>query len=267
MEGSLRWWILILVIITTTKCKFDQSSYASEMESDVSNLVEQGAFPDSVSVEFAKNFSIADFGDYKVARLKFQSDNRSIQFDQKIIFLTKGGSQPVLSGALEGAWIVEVPLHTVAANDDGEITRLKALGFIENIVAMGGGGIYDTELRQRWEAKKIASIGYSFHSPPQPEILLALKPDVLLFYAYDHQRLESVSKLRQLGINAIPQFAWAEDSFLGKAEWIKFSALFFGKEKTANEIFGDIAARCEELMQLVAGQNSRQKAFFGISPI
>ncbi len=131
---------------------------------------------------------------------------------------------------------------------------------------MGGGGIYNSELRKKWEAKQIASIGYSFHSPPQPEVLLSLSPDVLLLYAYDNQRLESVTKLRQLGVNAIPQFAWAEPSFLGKAEWLKFSALFFNKEKEANEIFNSVADRCEELMRLAAAQTPRQKAFLVYHP-
>jgi len=218
------------------------------------------------AVEYAQNFSVTYHGNYKVAYVHFGSEARELQFGQKIVLVQRGMPQPELSGELANAWLVEVPVQTVAANDDGEITRLKALNLVEHIVAMGGGGIYDADLRQRWEAKQIASIGYSFHSPPAPEIVLSLQPDVLLLYAYDHQRLESIAKLRQLGVNAIPQFAWAEPSFLGKAEWIKFSALFFNKEKEANEIFNNIAARCEELMQLAAAQTPQQQAFLIYHP-
>ena len=56
-------------------------------------------------------------------------------------------------------WFVEVPIETVASNYDGEVIRLKSLGLMDNIIAMGGGGIYEPELRKRWEEKKIASIG------------------------------------------------------------------------------------------------------------
>ena len=101
---------------------------------------------------------------------------------------------------------------------------------------MGGGGIYALDLRKKWEEKKIASIGYSFHQAPLAVLILALNPDLLMLYAYDHGRLEALEKLRELGINAIPQFAWAEPSILGKAEWLKFTALFLIKERTPMNI-------------------------------
>ena len=137
---------------------------------------------------------------------------------------------------------------------------------MDNIIAMGGGGIYEPELRKRWEEKKIASIGYSFHSAPLAEVILALNPEVLLLHSYNHGRLESLTKLRELGINAIPQFAWAESSILGKAEWIKFTALFFNKEKEAHELFKTIAQRCQELRKLVAKQAEPKKVFMTYSP-
>lgn len=261
-----RFVLLLFAVITNTQCKVDKSPSLVEVETKASVPVKQDSLIEPLTIEYAKNFSVSNFENYKIARLRFRSENRNIIFDQKIVFLQKGESSPDLSGELADAWLVEVPLQTVAANDDGEITRLKTLHLTENIVAMGGGGIYNSELRKKWEAKQIASIGYSFHSPPRPEVLLSLSPDVLLLYAYDNQRLESVTKLRRLGVNAIPQFAWAEPSFLGKAEWLKFSALFFNKEKEANKIFNSVAGRCKELMQLAAAQTPRQKAFLVYHP-
>ena len=173
---------------------------------------------EEVSIDFAQNFSVSYHDNYKVAHVYFQSNERDILFDQKLVLVQRGTPQPELTGDLAKAWLVEVPVQTVAANDDGEITRLTSLGLIDNIVAMGGGGIYDLDLFKRWEAKQIASIGYSFHSLPLAETILDLNPELLLLYAYDHSRLESLEKLRKLGINAIPHFAWAESSFLGKAE-------------------------------------------------
>lgn len=214
-----------------------------------------------ISPRYAQHFEVSYHSNYKVAHLHFNSEARGIGFDQKIVLLQRGTPAPALSGELSEAWLVEVPVRTVAANDDGEITRLAALGLGDQIVAMGGGGIYDPTLRRRWEEKEIASIGYSFHRAPQPETLLALEPDLLLLYAYDHQRLESLERCRQLGINAIPHFAWAEPSFLGKAEWLKFTALFFNKEKEAEQLFTEIANRCEELTQMASAQSDTPEAF------
>ncbi len=259
-------FILVLTTLLAPQCAGDQSTSSEKFEPITINSKSQEEAYQPMNISYAKNFSIQDHTDYRVVHLHLKSLDRNILFDQKIIILEKGKTKPNIPDDLSDAWIVQVPLHTAAANDDGEITRLKTLGLTKSIVAMGGGGIYDAELRQRWENKLIASIGYSFHRPPQPETILSLNPDVLILYAYDQNRLESVAKFRQLGINAIPQFAWAEPTFLGKAEWLKFTALFFNKENEANEIFNRIAARCEELMKLSQSQNPKQKAFLLYHP-
>ena len=237
--------LLFVIILSNTYCKMDQTSSKGEKSSGDLTTITRDSLIDYQNIKYAKNFSILNYGSYKVAHVHYRSEQRGLFFDQKIVLVPRGKPLPKLIGDINNAWVVEVPIKTVAANDDGEITRLKTLNLTENIIAMGGGGIYDTELRKRWEAKQIASIGYSFHSPPQPEIILLLKPDLLLLYSFNHQRLESMRKLREFGINAVPQFAWAEPSFLGKAEWIKFSALFFNKEEEANEIFNVVVDRCE----------------------
>ncbi|WP_299534668.1 ABC transporter substrate-binding protein [Ulvibacterium sp.] len=224
------------------------------------------SFPTKVDIQYAENFSVTYGPNYKVVDIHFNSANRDIVINQKLLLVQRGTPVPELRNGLQNAWIMEVPLHTVAANDDGEITRLKALGLKNNIIAMGGGAIYDPELRQLWEEKKIASIGYSFHRPPLPEVILSLNPDVLILYSFNQDRMASVEKMRALGINAIPQFAWAESSFLGKAEWLKFSALFFNKEREANELFEKVVTRCGHLMERVRQKEEKKTAFLVYHP-
>ena len=214
---------------------------------------------------FAKNFSIKYVKDYKVVHLKYDSPDRGVVFDKKLVLVQRGIEPPKLTGELKDAWIIRVPLTSVAANDDGEVTRLKALGLMDNIVAMGGGNIYDPELRQRWEDKKIASIGYSYHLPPEQETVLTLNPDILILYSYSQNSMESIMRLRALGSNAIPHFAWAEPSFLGKAEWLKFTALFFNKEKEANQLFKDVVERCKFLISKVR-EEEKVRAFLVYYP-
>ncbi len=259
-------WRLLLLASIALLYACEQASSSGQVTADSATDHVQDTSVFQTNMQYAQHLSIAYHDGYNLAHISFRSEQRDIQFDQKIVLLQEGTTSPELIGDLEKAWVVEVPVQTVAANDDGEITRLSALGLTDQIVAMGGGGIYDAELRRRWEEKKIASIGYSFHRAPQPEVLLALNPDLLLLYAYDHKRIESLERCRELGINAIPQFAWAEPSFLGKAEWIKFTALFFNKEKEAEELFAQIEDRCQELMQLSAEQATKPSAFMLYHP-
>lgn len=252
-----------IVLITITGCESSTEKKRTP-KAKVENP-ENHAFT-KVNIQYARNFSVTYGPNYKLVDIHFASENRDIVFNQKLVLVQRGTPAPELRDGLENAWVVEIPLTTVAANDDGEITRLKALGLMDNIIAMGGGDIYDPELRERWEAGEIASIGYSFHRPPLPEVILSLKPDLLLLYSYNHDSMASVEKLRSLGVNAIPQFAWAESSFLGKSEWLKFTALFFNREEEANRIFQEVVTRCERLMEKVQEKEEKATAFLVYHP-
>ncbi len=69
-----------------------------------------------------------------------------------------------------------------------------------------------------------------------------------------------------MGVNAIPTFAWAEESYLGKAEWIKFTALFFDADEKANAFFHTIEKRCLELTEKVLEIQPKKSAFWLYHP-
>ena len=254
----LAWLVLVVILVTVISCSpRDASSSATEA---LLNKLPK-THTEEVSVEHAKNFSVSYHGNYKVVDLHFESQGRGMNFRQKLVLVQRGTEAPQKSGALANAWFMDIPVATMAANHDGEVIRVKSLGLIDHIAGMGGGDIYDPELRERWEQKKIASIGYSFHAVPSPELLMSAGAEMLALHTYDNTRLDGMNKLRELGINAIPHFAWAEQTYLGKAEWVKFSALFFNKEAEANQLFEKIRERCESLINKVAQLKEKKSTF------
>ncbi len=98
-----RFVLLLFAVITNTQCKMDQSPSLVEVETKASIPVKQDSLIEPLTIEYAKNFSVSNFENYKIARLRFRSENRNIIFDQKIIFLQKGTSRPDLSGELANA--------------------------------------------------------------------------------------------------------------------------------------------------------------------
>ncbi len=250
------------MIVILLGCGVDQKASTGERSSTNSAVV----LPSQIELGYAKNFSVSYHPNFKLVNLRYKSEVKEMNYDQRLVLIDRGTPKSQLPDSLQNAWIIEIPVESVAANDDGEITRLKSLGLLDAIVGMGGGAIYDAELRSRWERKEIASIGYSFHSIPQPELLMSAGADLLILHTFDNERLDGMEKLRKLAINAVPQFAWAEPDFLGKAEWLKYSALFFNKEKEATALFDSIASRCHELMAKVNEFPSRQTSFLLYHP-
>lgn len=252
---------MLFALLQCAGCASDHRSTKAPETGEIST----GSFTEQVTIEDARNFSVTYHGNLKLVKLSFKSAAREIDFEQSLV-LVQQGEQVNLPDSLSKAWIIEVPVRSIAANEDGEITRLKSLGLIDAISGMGGGGIYDPELRERWEKKQIASIGYSFHAIPKPELLMSSGAELLVLHTFDNTRLDGMEKLRKLGINAIPQFAWAEQDFLAKAEWVKFTALFFNKEKEANELYNQIKSRCQQLIELVESKPSKANSFLLYHP-
>lgn len=210
-------------------------------------------FPEKVSVSHARLFSVEYHNHYKVVRLASSAEQLGGPSSDRLVLVQRGTPAPEVAGAA----VVEIPVRTLAFNEDTDLIKAKELGYSDRIVAMGGGGIFDPELRERWEQQKIASIGYSFHSAPNFELLLAAAPDLVVLFAASSAHLESVLRARSLGIAAVPSFASSERSRLGSAEWIKFLALFTNDERKAEAHFASIERRYRELASQARAQTDK----------
>ena len=267
---NLRFFIIILLL--TTACA--ESSKDDTANSD-SHSRETGKdyFQDKVIIEHAKNFSVSYHGNYKVVRAKVgygavdqdaDSASWARAFSDKMVLVQRGTPPPALKGDLEGAQLIEIPVQTIAGNADDAPTRFIILGVEDKIVGLGHEGVYDSDLRKRFVDGELTQIGASWHTGPNLENLLLIKPDLTLLTAASLTQSEGVSKTRKLGLKAAPEFSWSETSYLGQLEWIKYDALFLNKEAVANKFFEEIKARCDSLQQLVQDQSQHPGAMWGM---
>jgi iron complex transport system substrate-binding protein len=67
----------------------------------------------------------------------------------------------------------------------------------------------------------------------------------------------------EAGFNVVLVSDFMETTPLGRAEWIKFMALFFNREAAAEEHFADVAARYEEMAALVHGIEEKPTVLMG----
>jgi len=68
------------------------------------------------------------------------------------------------------------------------------------------------------------------------ESLLQLQPSLVMSYTMSHD-LGSLKKIQALGVPVVINSEFLEQHPLGRAEWIKFMALFLGKERKADSLF------------------------------
>ncbi|ANV89734.1 ABC transporter substrate-binding protein [Picosynechococcus sp. PCC 8807] len=201
-------------------------------------------FPDKVTPEFARGFQVAYHGHYKVVTVRQPWE--TAQQDLTYVFVQCG--TPIPEGYPE-ATIVEVPVNRVIALSTTYLPHLEVLKQSENLVGVGDRQlIYSPEIRAAIEAGDIQEVG---NLQLDREAILSLQPDVILNYRLDASEGNNTSALDSLGLTVVLDAAHLEPTPLGRAEWLKFTALLFNKEAEANEIFGAIANRYQALVNQV----------------
>ncbi len=132
--------------------------------------------------------------------------------------------------------VVEVPLQSIACLSTTHLPLLDQLGLVDRLTGFSHLEFVKNEaVLQRIGAGKITDINGA--SEIDLEKVLALNPDALMIYPVQGQQYD---KYTEAGIKMVYNAEYMEPTPLGKAEWIKFMALFFNEEAKANALFHTI---------------------------
>ena len=156
---------------------------------------------------------------------------------------------------------IKIPLKTLASTS---VTHLEFLSLLDEIQTITGvcspALIYNPELQKNIQAGKITDLGDAFSL--NVEKTLVLKPEALMTSGFN-QADAAAQRIGQAGIPVIFNNEWMETSLLGRAEWIKFVAVFYNKEQLADSIFTDIEKRYNELKSMVLSVHKKPKIMAG----
>lgn len=239
----------------------------NEVRASAASSEENIFFTEKVQPQYAKHFTVSYHDNYKLVRTNatFYPNGKEAESKSQadvLVLVQKGTTPPPLEGNLEGAQVLYVPATSVAVNVQHSESFLQELGLVDRINTIGGLYSYDTSMRNKALQGEIGQIGYSWHSPPDIEVLLSRQPELFLMTLASMSHTESLEKCRQLAVPTAAVFDWAEQDYLARAEWIKFYALFFNAEAKANQVFQEIEDRVKELKQL-ASTTERSSAIWG----
>ena len=156
---------------------------------------------------------------------------------------------------------IKIPLKTLASTS---VTHLEFLSLLDEIQTITGvcspALIYNSELQKNIQAGKITDLGDAFSL--NVEKTLVLKPEALMTSGFN-QADAAAQRIVQAGIPVIFNNEWMETSLLGRAEWIKFVAVFYNKEQLADSIFTDIEKRYNELKDRALKVKKKPKVMSG----
>lgn len=200
-----------------------------------------------VPIEYARGFAIFHNG----------------KFTRVVVYNPWGKGKPLASFVLvkgrpkKGQ--IHVPLNKVGVFSATQLDAMKQLGLLDKVIGVSDiRYLNNKEIKKRYSEHKVEELaaGGNYFV----EKILETAPHALFYSPYNSgQQLPSALA----SIPAIPFMDYMEPSPLGRAEWIKFTAVFFGKEKMADSIFNEIKTKYLKLKKLTKNIKNRPTVFSG----
>jgi iron complex transport system substrate-binding protein len=189
----------------------------------------------NIPVTYAKGFTITEHQNYrKITVTNPWQQSNGINFEYYLV----DSAKQVPAEAAEKQ-VIKTPVKRVIFLSTSHIGFLSPLNETGSLIALSGAGfVSDPEVIKGVASKKVLDVGYD--QGINYELILRLKPDLIMAYGVGGEVTGFINKLHDLGLNVILNGEYLEDTPLAKAEWIKFIGAFYNKEKEAAEYFAKI---------------------------
>ncbi|MCU4155114.1 ABC transporter substrate-binding protein [Carboxylicivirga sp. A043] len=154
---------------------------------------------------------------------------------------------------------IKVPCRRIICLSSTQLAYLIELDALDNIVGINSSRhLFNQNINDKVKANAIQKVGKEgiFNI----ETIVSLSPDVIFVSPF---KTGGYDAIKNLGVPLVPMAAFAEQTPLGRAEWIKMLALFADKEAAADSIYTAIEADYLRLKKLTQTVEHRPSVFSG----
>ncbi len=153
--------------------------------------------------------------------------------------------------------IVEVPLRKAAVFSGTQLSSLIKTNLLHRVVGVSEASfILDTSVRKLIEQGRITEL--ASNGDFYLETVLKVNPQVIFHSPYKANENHPLAKTK---ITMIPFMDFKETSPLGRAEWMKLTAAFFGKQEMVDSIFQSIVDKYQTYTKLAKTSKRRPTVF------
>ncbi len=175
------------------------------------------------------------------------------------LLVQKGDSIPAHS---KETIVITVPVENLVCTSTTHIPLLDYIGETDKLIGFPTTDyVSSKKMRKRIDAGEVIDLGID--KGMNLEMLFSLKPAMVMGYTMNSD-LGQLKKISELGIPVIINAEYLEKHPLGRAEWIKFMALFFNKETQADSVFQIIETNYLRTQNMVKTIPSRPTVLSGI---
>lgn len=205
-----------------------------------------------VELQDAKGFTITEFEGYKV--IEVVNPWKDSVLLHRYILVDKDASAP--DNLPEGD-VVRVPVSKTSCLYSVFVGSLDLLGEVSTITSVAEERYIDNDVvKQGIASGKIKLLGEA--SAVNVEGLLDSNPDIVLVSPFKGM---GYGKMDKAGIPIVEVASYMENTPLARAEWIKFFAAFYGKEKLADSIYSALKGRYNKVCEVAKGAKVKPTIF------
>jgi iron complex transport system substrate-binding protein len=198
-------------------------------------------FPDKAALEDAASFTVDYRRSYKVVTVKEAYVGEPAE---RYVLLQCGAPRPALTGELAGAQVVPVPITSLFVFSTTHLSLLADLGRMDVLTGVARRNvIMDAEAEERITAGNViefAKVGQAV----DVERVVAARPSLLMAGGAS---IPTLGVIKTAGVPAVTNTEWLEPTALGRAEWVKFMALFLNEERKGQHVYAAMKGRYRSL--------------------
>jgi iron complex transport system substrate-binding protein len=159
--------------------------------------------------------------------------------------------------------VITIPVKRVICMSTTHVAMMDVLEESDAIVGISGSDyITNPALRYRLEMGEVRDVGAD--QTLNYELILSLRPDLVMAYGISSEVSGMVNRLEGLGIPVILNGDYLEDQPLGKTEWIRFVASFFARDREADSIFRSVASAYEQYKDMIRDIGKKPTVMTGL---
>lgn len=200
----------------------------------------------------ARGFSVEEFTDFTIINVRDPwQGSAGVRF--RYVLSDETGRIPDSLAHLPG---IQVPVSRVVCMSTTHIAMVEALGRSPSIIGVSGTSYISNEyIRGRISRGEVHDVGAD--QSLDYERIISLDPDVVFAYGVTAEINGMVKRLGNVGIPVVLNADYLEVEPLGKTEWIRFLASFYGLSDRADSLFRTIETEYIKYRE-IAGSVPRQ---------
>ena len=219
--------IILVFVFLVVSCKTDIKKEKIDLPISENQTFE---------INHAKGFNIEKAGDLTVLKISSPWPNSESSYSYALIPKDKMSTMTLNIDEYDA--IIATPVNNIVVTSTTHIPALEALGVLDKL-----SGFPDTQYisskkaRRLIDDEKIKELGNN--KALNTEMVIELNPELVVGFSISSEN-KAYETLQRANIPVVYNGDWTEQTPLGKAEWIKFFAPFFGLEKKADSLFKKI---------------------------